>query len=52
MDRFDEEAQYRRTLASVDTLVDMEVNSDNSSSARVSLLAEAYEKLEKAAELL
>lgn len=56
MDRFDIEAQYKRSLAALDALVDIEVNSDvespSSSSARESLLHEACQKIEEAAELL
>ena len=52
MDRFEVEAQYRRSMAEVDALVDTEVNAEDSSSARVSLLHEAYQKIEEAVALL
>ncbi len=52
MDRFDVEAQYKRSLAALDTLVDIEVNSADSSSERVSLLYEGFQKIEEALVLL
>lgn len=54
MDRFDVEAQYKRSLSEVDALVDIEVNSEEDSMrvARLSLLSEASKKIEEALELL